>query len=66
MYKQGSLTSEAQPDVLKVFTKKMNKVQYCLATFNEPLCQEGVNALPAHIIEEPADEEANAHFNARD
>jgi hypothetical protein len=52
--------------VLKVFTKKMNKVQYCLATFNEPLCQEGVNALPAHIIEEPADEEANAHMNARD
>jgi hypothetical protein len=53
-------SDSGQPDVLKVFTKKMSKASYLLATFNEPLTEEGVGALPAHVIEEPVEEIANA------
>lgn len=37
----------------------MNKVSYMLATFNEPLTEEGANNLPAHVIEEPAEDAVN-------
>lgn len=41
---------------LKVYTKKLNKTSYHMATFNEPLCsaENHVENLPQHIIEEPA------------
>ena len=41
---------------LKVYTKKLNKTSYHMATFNEPLCpaDSQVQNLPQHIIEEPA------------
>lgn len=29
-----------QPEVMKVYTKKMNKTSYLLATFNEPLTED--------------------------
>ena len=35
-----------------VFTKKLNKAVYHLASFNEPLTQQACARLPAHIIEE--------------
>lgn len=46
-----------QPDVMKVFTKKMSKISYLLASFNEPLTTEGVSNLPAHVVEEPVEQE---------
>jgi hypothetical protein len=48
---------------MKVFTKKMNKVSYLLATFNEPLTQEGISNLPAHVVEEPVEQE---QYSARE
>ena len=41
---------------MSVYTKKLNKIVYHLATFNEPLTQESITRLPAHVIEEPAPE----------
>ena len=49
---------------LSVFTKKLNKTVYHLATFNEPLTKEAANNLPAHIVEEPvADVDSNERDN---
>ncbi len=52
-----------QPDVMKVYTKKMSKVSYLLATFNEPLTKEGVSNLPSHVVEEPVEQE---QYSARE
>ena len=38
---------------MHVFTKKMLKTQYHLASFNKPLSQS--NSLPEHIVELPAE-----------
>jgi len=38
---------------MPVYTKKMLKTQYHLATFNKPVTRSA--SLPAHIIEQPAD-----------
>ena len=41
---------------LSVFTKKMPKTSYHLATFAEPLTKEAGGELPPHVIEEPLPE----------
>lgn len=41
----------------------MSKASYLLATFNEPLTEDGVNSLPAHVIEEPCEQDP---MNVRD
>ena len=41
---------------LGVYTKKLSKVVYHLASFNEPLSREATANLPSHVIEEPAAE----------
>ena len=42
-----------QPRTINVYTKKMVKNQYHLATFNKPITDS--SKLPAHVIEKPAD-----------
>jgi hypothetical protein len=63
---QGNVSQQYQPEVLKVFTKKMNKIQYCLASFNEPLTQDGIQNLPAHVIEQPVEAEADSRSQFTD
>ena len=41
---------------MPVYTKKLNKITYHLATFSEPLTKQATSNLPRHIIEEPAEE----------
>ena len=38
---------------MSVYTKKLHKTAYHLATFNEPLTSEATTELPPHVIEEP-------------
>lgn len=55
--------SAQQISSLSVYTKKLNKVVYHLATFNEPLSKKASASLPAHVIEEPV---AEAESSERD
>ena len=41
---------------MTVYTKKVQKAAYHLATFNEPLTELASAELPAHVIEEPLPE----------
>ena len=50
---------------MPVWTKKLNKTIYHLATFNEPLSKEATDKLPAHIVEEPAPEGDDAEAQRR-
>ena len=48
------MSSASQLKSMAVYTKKLNKTVYHLATFNEPLSKKSTSALPSHIVEEPA------------
>ena len=50
---------------MSVYTKKLNKIVYHLATFNEPLTKESITRLPAHVIEEPAPETSAENADAQ-
>ena len=52
---------------MPVYTKKLHKSVYHLATFNEPLQKEAVNReFPAHVIELPAADVQGDDGNERD
>ena len=56
---------EKQMRVLSVYSKKMNRTQYHLASFTEPLSKEASNALPVQISEK-TDDKHGASSNYRD